>query len=170
MTEDQFNRFLAHQEELSNRMISSLCVAIEQLVIKSPDVTVPEIKVPDIHVPEIKAPDVHVPPFEIPTPIINVNVPDVIVPEIKIPEINVPTPQVTVNPPVVNVQPPDIHFPATVRESALPPYDSGSVQHTLNPIGEIWTLYKDEAVVAIVTITYFDQDKEEMSSFNIKTI
>jgi hypothetical protein len=163
--------FLEKFDAVATKFIQALCVAIEQIKIISPDITIPEIKLPDIHVPDIPAPivppivipEIVIPPIVVDAPVVHVNIPDVIVPDIVIPEINVPQTNVTVLPTPVNI-------PAQIRESALPPYDSGKVKYTHTPVGEVWTLSKGKKKVAIVTITYLNDEREELTSFTIETL
>lgn len=151
--------------------------ALESVIITVPDVIVPDIKVPKIDTPVIP----------------EIKLPDIVIPEVKVPEINTdgieqavfdaiasiefPTPKVTVQPTVVNVPEPkvtvnvpEVKFPEQINYNVLPKYDYGSVEYKLEPPTEIWTLQKDNKVVAQITMVYFDKEREELKSFDIKEL
>ena len=138
-----------------------------------------------ISVPEIKLPEIIIPKIDTPT-IPEIKVPDITIPEIKtngieqavfdaISSIEFPTPQVTVQPTTVNVPEPkvtvnvpEVKFPEQINYNVLPKYDFGSVEYKLEPPTEIWTLQKDGGIVATITMVYFDKEREELKSFDIK--
>jgi len=110
-------------EQLIEGITLAVSDAISKLVIKSPDVNVPEIPPIDmkgieeaikgikISVPKIPEIKVEIPPIEVPKANIKVTVP-----EVKIPTINVPAPQVTVNAPEIT----EVGLIGIDRKSPLP--------------------------------------------------
>lgn len=78
---------------------------------------------------------------------ININVPETKMPTMKAPIVNIPE-----------------------NKTLIPEYDAGTVQYTIEPSTECWTLTKNGKTVAKVTLTYFDTDRTELSGFNIEKV
>lgn len=152
--EKRHREMMALLGDLSTDIAGNIGDHIREMLQGIKNVTVPEITIPEIKMPDIVIPEIKIPKITVPKPEVTVNIPEIKIPEIKAPNVTVNTP--------------DIIFPETKRESNLPEYDSGSVRYTLDPVGEVWTLFKNSVVVATITIEYSDKEKEQLLNFKIE--